>query len=180
MLPVEISLTHITGVNIANGDTLSLRNLLQILHELFNIKNIGKYNQATFQSRDNMLIEQSDDNTTILPQTSSLCSDDTQALLQVNAISQRVAIAKKELSSSSSGSRFGSHDAMRTPSPRRHSSSFTPLLMSTPHPTAKSRFEGVPNNWSVPNNWGVAEEVESISSITSEVGVASTEVCLAV
>lgn len=38
----EISLTHISGVNIANGDTLSLRNLLQILHELFVIKNAGK------------------------------------------------------------------------------------------------------------------------------------------
>ena len=38
MLPPEISLSHITGVNIANGDMLSLRNLLQVLHELFNIK----------------------------------------------------------------------------------------------------------------------------------------------
>ena len=130
------------------------------------------------KSRDNMLIEHSDDNSTILQQTSlssSLCTDDTQALLQVNAISRRVAIAKKELSSTSSGSR--SHDTMRTPSPRRHSSSFNPLLMSTPHPTAKSRLEGVANNWSVANNWGVTEEVESISSINSEVGVASSVVC---
>ena len=119
------------------------------------------------------LIERSDD--TILQQSSlssSLCTDDTQALLQVNAISQRVAIAKKELSSSSSGtSKHGSHDLMRTPSPRRHSSSFNPLLMSTPHPVAKSRLEGVAVDR------GVAEEVESISSINSEVGVASSEVC---
>ena len=41
-LSPEISLTHVTGVNIANGDTLSLRNLLQILHELFMIKNTGR------------------------------------------------------------------------------------------------------------------------------------------
>lgn len=119
-------------------------------------------------------LERSDENT-ILQHTSvssSLCTDDTQALLQVNAISQRVAIAKRELSSSSSGtSKYGSCDLMRTPSPRRHSSSFTPLLMSTPHPAAKSRLEGVANSR------GVAEEVESISSISSEVGVASTEVC---
>lgn len=118
--------------------------------------------------------EQSDDNTTILQQTSlssSLCTDDTQALLQVNAISQRVAIAKKELSSSSSGtSKFGSHDTMRTPSPTPQCSSFTPLLMSTPHPTAKSRLDGVAISG------GVAEEVESISSINSEMCVASTEV----
>lgn len=102
-----------------------------------------------------------------------MCSDDTQALLQVNAISQRVAIAKKELSSSSSGTsyRYGSHDLMmRTPSPQHHTSSFTPLLMSTPHPAAKSRLEGVASDR------GVAEEVESISSINSEVGVASNEV----
>lgn len=90
----------------------------------------------------------------------------------MNAISQRVAIAKKELSSSSSTSKYGSHDTMRTPSPRRHSSSFTPLLMSTPHLAAKSRLEGVVNNG------GVAEDVESISSINSEVGVASTKVCI--
>ena len=119
------------------------------------------------------LIERSDD--TILQHSSlssSLCTDDTQALLQVNAISQRVAIAKKELSSSSSGtSKHGSHDPMRTPSPRLHSSSFNPLLMSTPHPVAKSRLEGVAVDR------GVAEEVESISSINSEVGVASSEVC---
>ena len=38
ILPPEISLSHITGSNISNGDSLSLRNLLQILHELFNIK----------------------------------------------------------------------------------------------------------------------------------------------
>ena len=120
------------------------------------------------------LIERSDD--TLLQHSSlssSLCTDDTQALLQVNAISQRVAIAKKELSSSSSGgtSKHGSHDLMRTPSPRRHSSSFNPLLMSTPHPVAKSRLEGVAVDR------GVAEEIESISSINSEVGVASSEVC---
>ena len=118
-----------------------------------------------------MLLEHSEDVHASL--SSSLCTDDTQALLQVNAISQRVAIAKRELSTSSSGiSKFGSHDAMKTPSPRRHSSSFTPLLMSTPHPTAKSRLEGVANIWGVP-------EVESISSINSEVvGVSSAEVLL--
>ena len=101
-----------------------------------------------------------------------MCSDDTQALLQVNAISQRVAIAKKELSSSSSTTsyRYGSHDLMRTPSPRHHTSSFNPLLMSTPHQAAKSRLEGVAIDK------GVAEEVESISSINSEVGVASSQV----
>ena len=42
VLPPGISLSHIRGVNIANGDVLSLRNLLQILHELFTIKNAGK------------------------------------------------------------------------------------------------------------------------------------------
>ena len=126
------------------------------------------------------LIEQSDDN--ILQQTSlssSLCTDDTQTLLQVNAISRRVAIAKRELSSSSSGSRshdtMRSHDAMRTPSPRCHSSSFNPLLMSTPHPPARSRLEGVANNQGVATKWSVPEEVESISSIN---GMASSEVYL--
>lgn len=126
----------------------------------------------------NIVIEQSDDNNTIVQYTSnssSLCTDDTQALLQVNAISRRVAIAKKELSSSSSSSgtasKYGSHDIMRTPSPRHHSSSFTPLLMSTPHPTAKSRL-------GVADIGGVAEEVESISSINSEVRVVTTEVCV--
>ena len=134
-----------------------------------------------YQSRDSMLLEHSDVQASL---SSSLCTDDTQVLLQVNAISQRVAIAKRELSASSSSGisrfgshdaigvgKFGSHDAMRTPSPRRHSSSFTPLLMSTPHPTAKSRLEGVANNWDVP------EVVESISSINSEVvAVSSAEV----
>ena len=42
MLPAEISLSHITGVNIANKDNLSLRNLLQILRELFAIKVAGE------------------------------------------------------------------------------------------------------------------------------------------
>jgi len=125
-----------------------------------------------------MLLEHSDVQASL---SSSLCTDDTQVLLQVNAISQRVAIAKRELSASSSSGisrfgshdaigvgKFGSHDAMRTPSPRRHSSSFTPLLMSTPHPTAKSRLEGVANNWDVP------EVVECISSIDSEVVPASS------
>ena len=158
-------------MNIAKGDTLSLRNLLQILHELSTIKNTGK---LPFNSTITLLflIEQSSDALQHTSLSSSLCTDDTQALLQVNAISRRVAIAKKELSSgSSSTSKYGSHDAMRTPSPRHHSSSFTPLLMSTPHPAAKSRLEGVANIGSV------AEEVESISSINSEAGVASTEVC---
>jgi len=152
---------------------LSLRNLLQILLELFIIRNTPGELHLIFQSRDNILIEESVDNTTTLQHTSlssSLCTDDTHALA-LNAISRRAAIAKKELSSSSSGtSNYRSCDTMRTPSPQHHSSTFTPLLMSTPHLATKSRLEGVASKG------GVVEEVESISSINSEVGVASTEV----
>jgi len=102
--------------------------------------------------------------------SSSQCTDDllqktnlTDDLLQVTAISQRVAIAKKELSSS-----IGSHDYVtRTPSPpRRHSSSFNPLLMSTPHRPAHSRLLAE----------SVATDGETISSINSEITMTTSEV----
>ncbi|XP_065898358.1 centrosomal protein of 95 kDa-like isoform X2 [Dysidea avara] len=164
VLPPEVSLDHIKGSAIAAGDLLSLHNLLQILLELFNVKK----NESSSSERSLL------HNTTSLLLTtttgsSSQCTDDllqgstlTDDFLQVTAISQRVAIAKKELSSSS-----GSRDhVMRTPSPpRRHSSSFNPLLMSTPHRPAHSRLAE-----------GMATDAETISSINSEITMTTSEV----